>query len=73
APVVAALDLHDIVLGGPADLLGGPFLQASQELIIDRTHSEFRRNPSMRLSALGNEAVLLGAVSLVLRTTLGVS
>ncbi|MDR0847685.1 MAG: ROK family transcriptional regulator, partial [Propionibacteriaceae bacterium] len=39
APVVAALDLHDIVLGGPADLLGGPFLQASQELIIDRTHS----------------------------------
>lgn len=73
APVVAALDLHDIILGGPANLLGGPFLQASLELIIDRTHSEFRRDPSMRLSALGNEAVLLGAVSLVLRTTLGVS
>ena len=73
APVVAALDLQDIVLGGPEDLLGGAFVEACNSLITERTHSEFRRDLSMKLSTLGDEAVLLGAVSLVLRTTLGVS
>jgi len=73
APIVAALDLQDIVLGGPTDLLGGAFIEACVGLITERTHSEFRRNLSMKLSSLGDEAVLLGAVSLVLRTTLGVS
>ena len=73
APVVAALDLQDVILGGPEDLLGGSFISACAELICERTHSEFRRDISMKLSSLGNEAVLLGAVSLVLRTTLGVS
>ena len=73
APVVAALDLQDIVLGGQEDLLGGAFIAACNGLITERTHSEFRRDLSMKLSTLGDEAVLLGAVSLVLRTTLGVS
>ena len=71
--VVAALDVPEIVLGGPAELIGGPFLEACRDLIIERTHSPFRRDFSMRLSNLGDEAVLLGAVSHVLRTTLGVS
>ena len=73
APIVAAIDLQDVVLGGPNDLLGGAFLSSCNDLIIERTHSEFRRDLKMKLSSLGNEAVLLGAVSLVLRTTLGVS
>ena len=71
--VVAALDVPEIVLGGPTELIGGPFLEACRDLIIERTHSPFRRDFSMRLSNLGDEAVLLGAVSHVLRTTLGVS
>lgn len=73
APVVVALDLHEIILGGPQDLVGGVFLDECQGLIIERTHSQFRRDISMKLTSLGDEAVLLGAVSLVLRTTLGVS
>jgi predicted NBD/HSP70 family sugar kinase len=73
SPVVATLDVPEIVVGGPEDLMGGAFLQACQDLVIERTHSDFRRDPSVKLSYLGNEAVLLGAVSLVLRTTLGVS
>ncbi|MCL2471453.1 MAG: ROK family transcriptional regulator [Propionibacteriaceae bacterium] len=73
APVVAILDLQEVVLGGPTDLLDGPFLTACQDLVNERTHSEFRRDVTMKLSCLGDEAVLLGAVSLVLRTTLGVS
>jgi len=72
APIVAALDLQEIILGGPEDLLAGVFLEACQNLITERTHSQFRRDSLMKLSSLGNEAVLLGAVSLVLRTTLGV-
>ncbi len=73
APVVAALDLSQIVVGGPEELVGTTFLEACQSLIIERTHSQFRRDVSVKSSSLGNEAVLLGAVSLVLRTTLGVS
>jgi len=73
APIVAALDLQEIILGGPEDLVAGVFLDACQNLITERTHSQFRRDSSMKLSSLDNEAVLLGAVSLVLRTTLGVS
>jgi len=73
APIVAALDLQEVVLGGPNALLAGPFLSACLGLITDRTHSEFRRDLKITLSSLGDEAVLLGAVSLVLRTTLGVS
>jgi len=73
APIVAALDLQDIVVGGPEDLLNGEFLASCGELITQRTHSEFRRDVTMKLSSLGDEAVPLGAVSLVLRTTLGVS
>jgi predicted NBD/HSP70 family sugar kinase len=73
SPIVAALDLQEIVVGGPAELIAGPFLDACQSLLIERTHSEFRRDPTVKTSTLGNDAVLLGAVSLVLRTTLGVS
>ncbi|MDR2974572.1 MAG: ROK family protein [Propionibacteriaceae bacterium] len=73
APIVATLDLPEIVVGGPQDLVKGPLMDACLALIIERTHTEFRRDISMRLSDLGDEAVLLGAVSFVLRTTLGVS
>lgn len=73
APIVSALDLQEIIIGGPEDLIDGRFLEACESLTIERTHSEFRRDLSVKLSSLGNEAVLLGAVSLVLRTTLGVS
>ena len=73
APVVVALDLPEVVLGGPADLIDSTFLAACLGLVLERTHSDFRQDLTMRLSSLGNEAVLLGAVSLVLRTILGVS
>jgi hypothetical protein len=73
ALLVAGLDVPEIVLGGPPELIEGPFLQACQDLIVERTHWQFRHDLSMKLSTLGDEAVLLGAVSLVARTTLGVS
>ena len=73
APVVAALDLTDIVLGGPASLLDGAFRDAARAHIVNVTESEFRKNVTLRLSPLDDRAVLLGAVALVRRLSLGVS
>jgi len=73
SPVVGMLDLNDIVLGGPAELVDGPLLSAAQDVVTDRTHSDFRGEVRLRLSSLGTDAVLLGAVALVRRISLGVS
>lgn len=73
SPIVGMLDLNDIVLGGPAELVDGPLLAAAQEVVTDRTHSDFRAEVRLRLSSLGTDAVLLGAVALVRRIHLGVS
>lgn len=73
SPIVGMLDLNDIVVGGPAGLVDGPLLAAAQQVVTDRTHSDFRGEVRLRLSSLGDNAVLLGAAALVRRTQLGVS
>ena len=73
SPIVGMLDLNDIVLGGPDDLVDGPLLAAAQEVVTDRTHADFRGAVRLRLSSLGADAVLLGAAALVRRIQLGVS
>ncbi len=73
SPIVGMLDLNDIVLGGPDDLVDGPLLAAAQEVVTDRTHADFRGEVRLRLSSLGADAVLLGAAALVRRIQLGVS
>lgn len=73
SPVVGMLDLNDIVVGGPAELMDGPLLAAAQQVVTERTHSDFRGEVRLRLSSLGSDAVLLGAVALVRRIQLGVS
>ena len=71
-PALAALDIDDVVLGGPSHLINGAFARAAQDLINERVRSEFRHEVRLHPSTLGDEATLLGAVALVLRTTLGV-
>lgn len=73
SPVVGMLDLNDIVVGGPADLVDGPLLAAAQQVVTERTHSDFRGEVRLSPSSLGDDAVLLGAVALVRRIQLGVS
>ncbi len=73
SPIVGMLDLTDIVLGGPTDLVDGPLLAAAQAVVTGRTHADFRGKVRLRLSSLGTNAVLLGAVALVRRIQLGVS
>jgi len=70
-PVLAMLDIDDVVLGGEGDLVTGPFAQAAEQLINERLRSEFRDAVTLRSSVLGADATLLGAVALVLRTSLG--
>lgn len=71
-PALAMLDIDDVVLGGPPDLINGSFARAAQSLINERVRSEFRDTVRLRPSTLGADATLLGVVALVLRTTLGV-
>ncbi|MDR1806499.1 MAG: ROK family transcriptional regulator [Propionibacteriaceae bacterium] len=72
APVVAVLDLSQVILGGPRDLLDGPLLAAAQATLTEDTRVDFRGPAQLTHSTLGDDAVILGAAALVLRRRLGV-
>ena len=73
APVVAALNLHEIVLSGPAELLDGPLLDAADRTIRERTMPISSAGLAVRTSKLGEDVVVVGATVLVLAGELGVS
>jgi predicted NBD/HSP70 family sugar kinase len=73
APVVSTLDLGEIVLNGPTDLLGGPLLDSLAATVRRRVMPVVADGLSFRLSALHENSVLLGASVLVLSGELGVS
>lgn len=73
APVVGALDLSEIVLGGPIHLLDGPLAQAAVETLRARTMAEFHGDLRVRMTGLGEDIVMRGAAAMVLSRELGVS
>jgi len=73
APVVSTLNLSLVVLNGPADLLAGPLLDAAVAAVRRRIMPVVGDHLEVRLSALPEDAVLLGAASLVLSRQLGVA
>ncbi len=73
APVVATLDLAEIVLSGPTDLLDGVLLTATAETIRARTLREQHDRFVLRMTELGEDIVLRGAAVMVLFSQLGVS
>lgn len=73
APVVAALNLHEVVLAGPPDLLDGELRQALDRCVRDRVMAASSADLVVRLSPLGDDVVLVGAAVLVLSGELGVS
>jgi predicted NBD/HSP70 family sugar kinase len=73
APVVGALDLAELVLSGPAELLDGPFTEAAIESIRTRTMPTFHGDLTVRMTALGQDIVMRGAAAMVLSGQLGVS
>jgi predicted NBD/HSP70 family sugar kinase len=73
APVVGALDLTEVVLSGPADLLDGPLAEAAIATLRSRTMAEFNGRLALRMSALDEDIVMRGAAAMVLSGQLGVS
>ena len=61
ATVVSALDLSQIVLSGPMDLLDDRFRIAAVETIHNRTFPTVGQHVTVRFSSLGDDDVLVGA------------
>lgn len=73
APVVGALDLSEVVLSGPVELLDGALHDAAVETLRERTMAEPGRHLSLRMAEQAEDIVLRGATVLVLSAQLGVS
>ena len=73
APIVGVLDLSEIVLSGPPELLDGPLAQATVETLLTRTLAQFHDGVRVRMTEQGQDIVLRGAAVMVLSGQLGVS
>ena len=73
APVIAALNLHEVVLAGPPELLDGALREALDGCIRERVMADSAADLVVRMSPLGDDVVLVGAAVLVLSGELGVS
>ncbi len=73
APLIAALDLAEIVLSGPRLVLHGPLSDAVRSTV--RQHATGLGEPEIpvRLTELGDDIVLRGATTRVMREQLGIS
>ena len=60
APIVGALDLSEIVLSGPPELLDGPLLQQTADTLRARTLAEFHDGVRVRMTQHGQSIVLRG-------------
>ena len=72
APIISALNLNEVVLTGPADLIEGPFLEAAAETARARTLPAIGAALRIRSLADDTSLTLLGAACLVLSAELGV-
>jgi len=73
APVVAMLNLHELVLAGPTHLLDGALCEATDRTIRERIMPVSADGLVVRTSRLGEDVGLMGAAVLVLSGVLGVS
>jgi predicted NBD/HSP70 family sugar kinase len=73
APVVGALNLLEIVLSGPTELLDGPLSLATVETLRKRTMADITGDLTLRMTSQGQDIVLRGAAAMVLSGRLGVS
>lgn len=73
APVVGLLNLHEVVLAGPRELLDGELRAAVDRTVRERTMAVSTADFVVRTSTLGDDVVLAGAAVLVLSGELGVA
>lgn len=72
APIVTALDLSEVVLSGPADLLDGPLIDAATDTLRARTLEGVFDDVVIRVTSQ-DDIVLRGTAVMVLSGQLGVS
>ncbi|MDQ1538602.1 MAG: hypothetical protein QOE58_2995 [Actinomycetota bacterium] len=73
APVVSALNLAEVLISGPPELLDGPLLEAALATVRARTMPVIGEQLTVRMAKLGEDAALSGAAVLVLSGQLGVT
>jgi predicted NBD/HSP70 family sugar kinase len=73
APVVSAVNLGEVALSGPLDILDEAFRRGALDAVRGRTMPAIGDHVDVRLSSLGEDDVLLGAAMLVLDQELGVA
>lgn len=73
APVVGALDVSEIVLSGPPELLGGVLADQTVDTLRARTLAPSHDGVRVRMTDQGQDIVLRGAAVMVLSGQLGVS
>lgn len=73
APVVSALNLSEVVLAGPPELLDGPLRDAALAAVRERTMPVISGDLTLRMTSLGEDGALSGAAVLVLSGQLGVT
>ncbi|MBB3675902.1 putative NBD/HSP70 family sugar kinase [Modestobacter versicolor] len=73
APVVSAMNLAEVVLSGPRELLDGPLREAALAALQERTMPAISSHVELRMTSLGEDGVLSGAAVLVLSGQLGVT
>ena len=73
APVFGALNLSEVVLSGPAELLDGALHDATVDTLRTRTMAEHNRDLRLRMTEQAEDVVLRGAAVMVLSGQLGVS
>ncbi|PJI94538.1 ROK family transcriptional regulator [Luteimicrobium subarcticum] len=72
-PVISTLNLADVLLSGPADLLGGALRDAALDVVQQRTLPAIGGGLRLEMATLGEDDVLAGAAVLVLANQLGVA
>lgn len=73
APVVSTLNLAEVVVSGPPELLAGALLEAAVRTVQERTMPVISGDLALRMATLGEDGALLGAAVLVLSGQLGVT
>jgi predicted NBD/HSP70 family sugar kinase len=73
APVVAVLDLAEVVLSGPGHLLDGPLHDSVEQTLRDRLLARPEAELTVRVAHDSDDIVLRGAAVLVLWDQLGVA
>lgn len=73
APIIATLNISEVIVSGPGELLEGALLSAADTTIRERTLPRSHRSLRVRLSTLGHDGPLQGAAVLVLSGRLGIA